>query len=275
MESFSVLSLLMFAGIGISAGFLAGLLGIGGGILLVPLFLWAFPLAGYSADILVHAAFATSLAIILPTSISSTAGHRKRGNVDWHEVKYLALGGIAGSVAGAWFASLLNGNSLQFAFGVMQILVSIKMFRSRRYLPPERNSLTPPLSLFLVGSAGGCFSAFFGVGGGVVAVPLMVIALQLPIHRAVGNSSALIVISSLSGALSYVIHGWHAAGLPQFSAGFVNLLVVFLVAPFTIVTARLGVRVAGGTSHARLLKAFSVLLILVGIKMIWQVTSAG
>ena len=270
MGSFAITTLFLFVVLGSLAGFLAGLLGIGGGIILVPLFLWAFASAGFSPEILVHTAFGTSLAIIIPTAFSSTLGHRKRGNVEWHQVFYLCLGGFLGAISGAWFASLLSGDWLKGLFGVMQILVALQMIIFNPRLPPERSDSVPLLPLIAVGFSGGVFSAFFGVGGGVIAVPLMVIALSFPIHLAVGNSSALIVISSLSGALSYIYHGWGSILLPPFSLGYVNCLVFLLVAPFTIGMARLGVRVASRTAHDKLIKIFAVLLVLVGMRMIYR-----
>jgi len=214
-------------------------------------------------------AFATSLSIIIPTAFSSTIGHRKRGNVEWHQVAYLCLGGFFGALCGAWLASLLSGTWLKGLFGVMQILVATKLFIFNPRLPPVRNDAVSVGPLLAVGFAGGVFSAFFGVGGGVIAVPLMVIALSFPIHLAVGNSSALIVISSLAGAVSYMHHGWGIESLPPFSLGYVNYLVFFLVTPFTIGMARLGVRVASRTTHDKLIKIFAVLLVFVGLRMIY------
>ncbi len=254
--------------LGSLAGFLAGLLGIGGGIILVPLFLWVFHTAGVNPEVIVHLAFGTSLAIILPTAVSSTLGHRKRGNVDWHQVLFLSIGAAAGAVAGASAAAVLSGVWLKVAFGGMQILVALKMYLFRPHLPPERDSAVPRYALLLVGLTGGAFSAFFGVGGGIIAVPLMVIVLQLPIHLAVGNSSALIVVSAFTGALSYTMHGLNNPGLPPFSLGYVNVLVAFLVAPFTIILARLGVRVAGRVSHDKLMNIFAAVLLLIGLRMI-------
>ncbi len=270
MGSFGVLSIALLIVLGSLAGFLAGLLGIGGGIILVPLFLWVFEAAGFSPEVLVHTALGTSLAIIIPTALSSTAGHRKRGNVQWHQVVSLGIGGTLGGFCGAWLASLLSGDWLKGLFGVMQLLVAVQMVIFSPRLPPERTDPVMPVSLVAVGFAGGVFSAFFGVGGGVIAVPLMVIALSFPIHLAVGNSSALIVVASLSGALSYMFHGWAAPLLPPYSIGYVNGLVFLLVAPFTVLTARLGVRVASRTTHDKLVKIFAVLLVVVGVRMVYS-----
>ncbi len=169
---------------GALAGFLAGLLGIGGGVVLVPLFLWLFPLAGFPPELVVHSAFGTSLAIILPTAVSSTLGHRKRGNVDWYMVAYLALGGIAGALSGSSAAAVIPGGTLKMCFGLMQIAVSLKLlFYKQRPSASERPVGIRKTSLFLVGFVGGFFFRFSSVSAaGVIAVPLMLILLHLPIH---------------------------------------------------------------------------------------------
>jgi uncharacterized protein len=249
---------------GALAGFCAGLLGIGGGVILVPLFLWCFPLAGFAPETMVHSAIGTSLGIILPTACSSALAHRKHGNVDWHHVLFLALGGASGAICGATLAAHLPGEKLKGIFGLMLILVGLKMFISKRHLPPARDTAVPIRSLLLVGLCGGGFSAFFGIGGGVVTVPLMVLALQLPIHLAVGNASALIVISSTFGAASYIFHGWGRPGLADFSLGYVNLLVFALVVPASVLCARIGVRVARRVPHDKLSGIFALLQLLIG-----------
>ena len=252
------------------AGFLAGLLGIGGGVILVPLFLWLFPLAGFPPELIVHTAFGTSLAIILPTAISSTLGHRKRGNVDWHMVEFLAIGGIIGSLLGSSVAAIIPGATLKMCFGLMQIIISLKLLFYKPYIPPENLERAKRVSLLLVGFAGGLFSAFFGMGGGVIAVPLMLMVLQLPIHLAVGNSSALIVVSSFSAVICYIWFGLQNPGATPFSIGYVNILVTLLVAPLTIIFARFGVKLASRTSQTKLVKIFAILLMLVGIKILLQ-----
>lgn len=268
MQPFSLQILILFVIVGSLAGFLAGLMGIGGGIILIPLFLWAFNVAGFAPDIIVHAAFGTSLAIIIPTAISSSLGHRKRGNVEWHQVIRMSCGGVFGVMAGSSLAAGLPGDVLKGLFGLMQIGSGLKMFRHKSHLPPEETSGIPTRWMLLTGFVVGAFSAFFGVGGGVVAVPLMVILLRQPIHLAVGNSSALMVVSALAGTASYVYHGWGLPQLPPFSLGYVNLLVAIVIAPLTIVCARLGVRLASRTAHDKLVKSFAGFLILTGTYMV-------
>lgn len=271
MDLLSLQSILLTVLLGSCAGLLAGLLGIGGGVILVPLFLWLFPLAGFPPELAVHSAFGTSLAIILPTSLSSTLGHRKRGNVDWRMVLYLALGGILGAFSGATVAAFVPGEKLKMAFGLMQILVSLKLLLYRQpELPATERPRATVGGLLMIGLIGGFFSAFFGIGGGVVAVPLMLLVLHLPIHLAVGNSSALIVISSLTAVIGYIAHGLQQPFSMPFSIGYVNFLVALLVAPLTMIFARLGVKLSGRTSQTRLIRVFAGLLLVVGIKILFN-----
>jgi uncharacterized membrane protein YfcA len=265
--SLPILSL--FALVGALAGILAGLFGIGGGIILIPMFLVVLPLAGFAPEIVVHAAFGTSLAIIIPTAISSTLGHRRRGNVDWHQVKHMACGSIAGVAVGSSLAAGLSGETLEGLFGLMQIATGVRMLmHGTPYLPPEEPNYARLWPMLLTGFAVGGFSSFFGVGGGVIAVPLMVILLHQPIHLAVGNSSGLMVISALTGSASYVLHGLGRGDLPPFSFGYVNLLVAALIAPATVVCARLGVRLASRMSRDKLSVAFACFIITVGVYMV-------
>ncbi len=267
MELFAASTWLLFILVGVLAGLLAGLFGIGGGLVMIPMFIWGFRVAGFAPEIIVHLAFGTSLAIIIPTAVSSALGHRKRGNVDWHVVTRMACGSLVGVVIGSSLAAGLAGDTLKGLFGLMQIGVGSRLFARPPQLPA--GDPLPPTwgKVLLIGLIVGTFSAFFGVGGGVIAVPLIMVLLHQSMHRAVGNSSGLMVVSALAGTASYIGHGWANPQLPPFSLGYVNLLVTVLVAPFTILMARVGVRVASRTSHARLVKVFAVLIILVGVRM--------
>lgn len=268
MSLLSIPILLLFVFLGALGGFLAGLLGIGGGIIFVPLFLWVFPAAGFSSEVVVHAAFGTSLAVIIPTAITSTLAHRRRGNVDWHQVFRLAIGALTGVLIGGTVAAILPGELLKLLFGLMQVMAGLNLVLRPRHLPPETAAGPPVWQLVLVGFLTGAFSVFFGVGGGIIAVPLMIILLRLPTQLAIGNSSALITVSSFLGAGSYILHGWQAPGLPPFSLGYVNLLVALIAAPSAIGAAGFGVRIASRLGDDKLLKAFALLLIGIGLRIV-------
>jgi len=267
MFSLSILSL--FAFFGALAGLLAGLLGIGGGVLLVPLFLFTFPLVGIPQELVPHCAVGTSLAIIIPTAVSSTLTHRKHGSVEWHQVTWLGIGGAVGAMIGSTLAAFLPGLYLKGLFGLMQMVVAGRMLTVGSSVPQQHTDQVGPLPLIAVGFIGGAFSAFFGIGGGVVAVPLMLFMLKLPMHRAVGNSSALIVLSASVGAMSYAGHGWGIPGLPPGSFGYVMQPVALTIAPFTILFAHLGVKLANRISRDKLVHIFALLLIIVGLKILY------
>lgn len=264
MSIFAPEVLLLFLLVGCAAGFIAGLMGIGGGIILIPLFLWAFKVAGMAPEVIVHAAFGTSLAIIIPTAFSSALAHRNRGNVDWHQVLRMAAGSLVGVLVGSSLAAGLPGGVLKACFGAMQISVGSYMLL-RRSDPVAGDPAPHPLPrMLIIGFVVGAFSAFFGVGGGIIAVPLMVLLLGQTMHLAVGNSSGLMIFSAVFGTVSYIWHGWGHPHLPPYSLGYVNLLVSALIIPTTIYFARHGVRVASRTPHAKLVRVFALFIIAVG-----------
>lgn len=269
MDLMSLEMLLVFAVLGACAGGVAGLLGIGGGVILVPLFMWSFNLAGLDPHILVHCAFATSLAVIIPTAVSNTIGHNRQGNVEGEYVIYLAIGAICGAFIGAWAASLLKGEVLKLAFGIMQLAVAAKMISGAVKAPPGEIR-EQKILLLITGLVGGAYSAFFGVGGGVIAVPLMVLLLRFPMRLAVGNSTALIVVSSFFGTCAYIYSGWDCTAINDGFLGFVFLPAVAMVVPFSLIGARFGVHFAGRFSHTKLVWLFSMLLVFIGLRVIWS-----
>ncbi|MBN2428854.1 MAG: sulfite exporter TauE/SafE family protein [Deltaproteobacteria bacterium] len=268
MQEFSLAIIFTFGLLGSFAGFLAGLLGLGGGIIYIPLFLVVFEAVGFQHEIIVHTAFGTSLAIIFFTAISSSLVHFQKGNIEWYQVYRLALGSACGAIIGAQAAAWTPGIWLKALFGIMLTGVAIHIFSSKPQALPHRTERISTRHLFLVGMAGGSFAAFFGVSGAVVVLPLMILALKIPMHSAIANSSALIVVSCFVGTLSYMFHGWHEPSIPQFSLGYVNVLVVGICTPFTTLFARIGAKVAHRFSHDKLVRIFAVVLIIVGLRML-------
>lgn len=249
------------------AGFLAGLLGIGGGIIIVPILMWVFPASGFPEETAVHLSLGTSLAVIIFTSLSAALGHNRNGNVNWIQVLPLALSGIIFATLGSFLAARIEGNVLKILFGVLEIIIGVRLFYPRPILSPGKTLKASLRAFFLIGGLSGLFSSLFGIGGGTIAVPLMLILLSLPAHLAIGNSCSMIVFVSLFGTLGYILSGWNHA-LPEFCLGYVNYLACGFISLSSIIFARLGVKASQRTATDKLKKYFSLILILIGIKLI-------
>jgi uncharacterized membrane protein YfcA len=250
---------------GCVAGVLAGLFGIGGGIVIVPVLEAALGFAGVDPAIRMHIAVATSLATIIPTSISSARAHHARDSVDIPLVRRWAVFVLAGAVAGAWLASQLHSRTLALVFAALALLVALKML----LLPGTRNVtaevprgvLVPAIPIAIGGA-----SSMMGIGGGTFSVMALTL-FGMPIHRAVGTASLFGLVISLPATLAYVANGWGDPRLPPWSLGFVNLLGFLLIAPATWLTAPLGARIAHAFTPRTLSIAFGLFLAVVAVRL--------
>jgi len=238
---------------------------------MVPLLcLWAYPAMGIAPEIIVHLSFGTSLAIIIPTSLSSSWAHSRTGNVDWRIVFLLAVPGIAGSLLGSTLAAHSPGRVLKILFGCLLVITSGQMIRQKKGAEAQEIlSLPRVLPTLFIGFLVGLFSAFFGLGGGVIAVPLMIRFLGIPIHRAVGISIAFVFFASLIGTAGYIFNGWGQPHLPPFALGYIFLPGWVLAGIPSVFTAPWGAKVARKTKPSRLRRAFALLLMIVGIRMLF------
>ena len=259
---------LLFFLIGSAAGFLGGMFGIGGGIIAVPLLIWSFQALQTSPTVLVHLALGTSLGIIVFTSTSSALSHWRRGNVNWREAFYLIITGIPGAVLGSSLSAFTPGDLLKRLFGLVLLLGGGILWMLPQGTGKRRFSLPSSSILLLSGFLAGILSAYFGVGGGLLAVPLMTLVVGIPIHRAVGNSSSFIVPIAITGVVGYIYHGWQKEGLPPHTVGYLHLVAWLWAGLASVVFANVGARVATRTKPVRLKKAFALLLFLVGIRFI-------
>ena len=266
-----VLLIIALLAAGVAGGILAGLLGVGGGIVVVPALEFVLEWYGVPSAYRMHIAVATSLAVIVPTSISSARAHHQRGAVDVALAKRWApLIGI-GAVIGVLVASMVSGPTLTAVFGVFVFLVAVKMS-----LPLDRKTLaaTVPANPFmgLVPTAIGTISSMMGIGGGTLTVPTLTLFGE-PMHRAVGTSALFGLLISVPGAIAFVIAGWGNADLPPGSIGFVSLVGFILIAPTTVLMAPLGARLAHALSQRALSLLFGVFLLLIAVRMgvqAWQ-----
>lgn len=249
---------------GVAAGLIAGLLGVGGGIVVVPVLYSMLPLADVPDEVRMHLAVGTSLATIIATGANSARAHARRGAVDWPLFRSMLPGIVAGVAAGVVVGTFLSGDALSGIFALMAVLVGVHMATSsaRRV---ERPLPGRPVRDGIAALIGG-FSVVMGIGGGSFCVPTFTL-FGVPVHRAVGTASAIGLVIAIPGAIGFAISGWGAPGLPPASVGYVNLLGFILVAPASTVAAPIGARVAHALPQRWLSRAFAVFLFATGVRM--------
>lgn len=254
------------AGAGAVTGVLAGLFGVGGGAIIVPVLFEVFGLLGVEDEIAMPLAVGTSLAIIIPTSIRSALGHRAKGALDASVLRAWAAPVVLGVLLGAWIARYAEPQVFQAVFVVVGAINATKLLfgRDKWRLAAE---LPKGIGLRLYGFGIGLASALMGIGGG--AISTLVLTLHgRPIHQAVATSAGMGVLISIPGAIGYVIAGWGKAGLPLGSIGFVSLLGFALMVPTALLTTRIGVNMAHAMPKRRLEVLFGLFLVLVCVRFL-------
>jgi len=257
--------LLIYLSAGALAGMLAGLLGVGGGIVIVPVLVFVFSLQGIAAEVSVHLAIGTSLATIVATAVSSIRAHHRRGAVLWPVFQRLAPGIVVGALAGAVVADLMSSDSLRRVFGGFAVLVSLQMAFSRR--PQVQRELPGPLGLAAVGVFIGGVSALVGIGGGALSVPFMSWC-NIAMRNAVATSAATGLPIAVAGAVGFIVTGWGEEGLPPFATGFVYWPAFLGIVGMSALVAPLGARVAHSVPTTALKRFFAAFLGVVGVKML-------
>ncbi|WP_025899526.1 sulfite exporter TauE/SafE family protein [Sneathiella glossodoripedis] len=256
------------AATGIFGGILAGLLGVGGGIVIVPVLFHVLPFFNVPEDIRMHVAVGTSLATIILTSISSARSHYKKGAIDTDLLKTWGPVILLGVLGGTWMATVVNSAILTGVFAVLALLVAANMaFRPEgahiaNQLPPR--PIRDFLALFI-----GWFSAMMGIGGGTFTVPILTL-FNYPIRKAVGTASAIGLIISFPGTIGFLYSGLSAAGLPPGNIGYVNMLGFFVIVPMTILFAPVGAHIAHSIETKLLKLAFAVFLFLTSLRMFYS-----
>ena len=250
---------------GLVAGVLAGLLGVGGGIVIVPVLYHLFTLLGVDESVRMHAAVGTSLATIIPTSILSSRAHRKRGSLDMALIQRLMPSVIVGVIVGSVASRFLSGASLTAVFACMALLVALNMAFKRDGFA-LRDGLPGPVGTALLGSGIGGVSTLMGIGGGTLSVPILN-ALRVPMHTAVGTGAMLGMVISVPGAIAFMVNGMDVPLRPPFSVGYVNLLGMALIVPMTMLTTGWGAQLAHRTDARLLRRLFAAFLALTALRM--------
>lgn len=253
---------------GLAGGVLAGLLGVGGGIIIVPVLDIVLGLVGVDPAVRLHVAVATSLATIIPTAISSSRSHHRKGAVDLDLTRSWGPAVFIGAAIGTAIAGYAKGGVLAAIFGIIALVVAAKMllpagaFTLNRPLPKGPAAQTMPAAI-------GAFSSMMGIGGGTLTVPVLTL-FNYPIHRAVGTASLFGLVIGIPGTIGYVLTGWGRADLPAGSLGYVNLIGLALIAPATMLAAPWGAKLAHSLSKRQLSVAFGCFLLMVGVRMLYR-----
>lgn len=259
-----VLFLLAMGGM---AGFFSGLLGIGGGLVLVPGLYLGLGVLGYDSPYLMHIAIGTSLAAILPTGLSTARAHWKRGAVRMDIFRRIAPGTFAGSMGGVMAAAQASGAGLQFLFGGAVLLVAAIMF-----VDPQRYRFLPAVPgqpwIFMIGAGIGILAALMGIAGALLCVPFLVMC-GVRMHSAVGTSSAIGLTVSLPAALGFVMIGAGVATGVPLTLGYVNFLALGLIVPVSVLAAPWGARVAHSMDVKRLRHVFACFMVLIAARMLY------
>jgi uncharacterized membrane protein YfcA len=250
------------------AGVLAGLLGVGGGIVIVPILVFLFTSQAFAQEYIMQMALATSLGSIMFTSVSSFRAHHKRGAVHWDIVKRITPGILLGTFGGTWIAAMLSTTFLKVFFACFLYYVSAQMLAN--FKPKPSRQLPGPAGMFGVGGFIGVVSSLVGIGGGSLSVPFMSLC-NVPMHHAIGTSAAIGFPIAVAGTLGYVVNGWAVAGLPAWNLGYLNLPALFGIAAFSMLTAPLGARLAHSLPVVTLKRVFAVFLIIIASRMVWGI----
>nr|WP_282452777.1 sulfite exporter TauE/SafE family protein [Lysobacter sp. CAU 1642] len=255
----------VYLALGAVAGLLAGLLGVGGGLVLVAALVWLLPQQGVPAESVMHAALATSLASIVVTGLSSARSHARRGSVMWASVARLVPGLLLGGAVGGVLASSIPGEALRWGVAGFCLLAAAQLLFGQ---PPAIGHSEQPRSPWLLGAGLviGAVSALVGIGGGSMTVPLLVMLGAAPV-RAVGSSAACGVAIALSAALSYALAAPPDLAMPEGAAGYVYLPAALGIALASVLFAPLGARLAHRLGGTALKRVFALLLLAVALQL--------
>jgi len=260
MESF-----LLYAALGVFAGVVAGFLGVGGGLIIVPVLVSIFQSQGFENDLLVHIAIGTSLATIVVTSISSVYAHHRRGAVLWPVFRQMAAGIVIGALLGAVIADLLPSDQLRILFGIFELFVAAYM--AWDFIPAPHRSLPGKVILNSSGVVIGMISSVIGIGGGTMTVPFLIWC-NVSIRHAVATSSACGLPIAIAGATGFVMTGWNETGLPEWSTGYVYWPAFVGIVAASMIFAPVGARLTHTLPASMTKRFFSLFLAFLGVRML-------
>ena len=256
---------LAYLAIGALVGFAAGLLGIGGGVVMVPLLVFVFSASGIAADQVLHIALGTALAAMVFTSVSSMRAHHQHGAVDWTIARAMSPGMLVGSFGAALVAGFIPTRPLAIGFTALVFYAGTQILLDLR--PPGSRDLPGAPGLFTAGAAIGAISSLLAAGGAFMTIPFLTWC-KVPLRRAIGTAAANGLPIAIAGTAAYVINGLRADGLPRFSVGYVYLPALALVVATSMLAAPMGARLAHRLPVKRLRTIFALMLFGFATKML-------
>jgi len=262
--------MVMYVAVGLIAGGLAGLLGMGGGLVIVPMLVFCFVKQGLQPEVIMHLALGTSLASMMFTSFSSFISHHRRGAVDWLIVRRIVPGILIGAFLGTFVASHLSTNFLKVFFAVYLYAVASQMIFNKK--PKPSREIPGNAGMVVVGGMIGAASALVGIGGGSLSVPFM-LWWNVAAHRAIGTSAAIGFPIAIAGAIGYIINGLNEASLPAYCFGYVFLPALVGIVITSIITAPVGAKLAHALPVNQLKRIFAIFLYVIATKMAWGLIS--
>ena len=258
---------LLYIPLGMFAGLMAGLFGIGGGLIIVPALVAIFSYLGFDSAITMHLAIGTSLATIIFTSLSSVWAHHKKGAVLWAVFSKLALGIVVGAVTAGFIADAIPSKGLQWFFAIFELYVAIQM--TLGFKPDASRELPGNTAMLGAGAIIGTISSFVGIGGGTLTVPFLMWC-NTSIHKAIATSAACGLPIALAGTVGFIISGWNETLLPNYSLGYIHLPSLLGIVSTSVLFAPLGAKLAHRLPVALLKRVFAGFLFLLAIYMFYK-----
>jgi len=259
--------ILILLGTGIAIGFISGLLGIGGGIIMTPVQYWIYTSQGISPDLAIVISFATSLAVIFPTAASGVIQHHRHGSINWKAASFMGIFTAFGSFIGAGIATRLPGEVLRISFGILTLIIAIRMLTVKisdtEYPIRENRWLWLAVALPI-----GLITGILGIGGGVLVVPVLVLVLRFRMANAAATSLGMMLFTSIGGIIGYVFNGFQATGLPEYTIGYIYWPAWIALSATSIIMAQAGAIVAHKLQGKYLNYIFIALLLVISLDML-------
>ena len=260
-----ILAILLATGAAI--GFISGLLGIGGGIIMTPVQYWLYTSAGIAPDIAILMSFATSLAVVLPTSASGVWQHQRRGSIHWRAAIFMGIITAVCSFGGALIASRLPGPALRTGFGILALIIAVRLLFLK--VTDDKSRIRENIWLWAALAVPvGFITGILGIGGGIIVVPLLVLVLRFNTRLAAGTSLAMILFTSTGGIIGYFVSGMSAAGLPAHTLGYIYWPGWIALSAASIGLAQVGAIVSHKVPVRLLNYIFMALLVYIGLDML-------